>query len=199
MNLNKPTLIVVAGPNGSGKTSLTSQILKHEWIEGCVYINPDSIAQEELGDWNKLENVIKAAKIAEERRFNCIKNNQNIIFETVFSAFDKIEFLEYAKRQGFFIRLFFVGTNHPAINAKRITHRVLEGGHDVPITKIISRYSKSISNCCVAATFVDRLYVYDNSEDYSEAKLLFRASNGKLEKKYSKINNWALQIYKSLE
>jgi len=140
MNKNKPTLIVVAGPNGSGKTSVTTQILKHEWIEGCVYINPDTIAQEELGDWNNLENVISAAKIAEERRFNCIKNNENLIFETVFSAFDKIDFLEYAKKQGFFIRLFFVGTNHPAINANRITHRVLEGGHDVPITKIISRY-----------------------------------------------------------
>lgn len=198
MNKNKPTLIVVAGPNGSGKTSVTTQILKHEWIEGCVYINPDTIAQEELGDWNNLENVINAAKIAEERRFNCVKNNENLIFETVFSAFDKIDFLEYAKKQGFFIRLFFVGTNHPAINANRITHRVLEGGHDVPITKIISRYSKSISNCCVAATFVDRLYVYDNSEDYLEAKLLFRANNGKLEKKYQEVNDWALQIYESL-
>lgn len=198
MNKNKPTLIVVAGPNGSGKTSVTTQILKHEWIEGCVYINPDSIAQEELGDWNNIDNVIKAAKIAEERRNNCIKNNESLIFETVFSAFDKIEFLDYAKKNGFFIRLFFVGTNHPAINANRITHRVLEGGHDVPITKIISRYSKSISNCCVAATFVDRLYVYDNSEDYSEAKLLFRASNGKLEKKYLDVNKWALQIFESL-
>lgn len=198
MNKNKPTLIVVAGPNGSGKTSVTTQILKHEWIEGCVYINPDTIAQEELGDWNNLENVINAAKIAEERRFNCVKNNENLIFETVFSAFDKIDFLEYAKKQGFFIRLFFVGTNHPAINANRITHRVLEGGHDVPITKIISRYSKSISNCCVAATFVDRLYVYDNSEDYSEAKLLFRANKGKLEKKYQEVNDWALKIYESL-
>jgi ABC-type Mn2+/Zn2+ transport system ATPase subunit len=48
MNTNKPTLIVVAGPNGSGKTSVTTQILKHEWIEGCVYINSDTIAMENL-------------------------------------------------------------------------------------------------------------------------------------------------------
>ena len=39
MQFNKPTLIVIAGPNGSGKTAITTQILKHEWIKGCVYIN----------------------------------------------------------------------------------------------------------------------------------------------------------------
>lgn len=198
MTLNKPILIVIAGPNGSGKTSITSQILKHEWIEGCVYINPDTIAQEELGDWNNSEMVLKAAKIAEERRLDCIEKKDNLIFETVFSASEKIDFLELAKNNEYFIRLFFVGTNHPAINANRITHRVLEGGHDVPITKIISRYTKSISNCCVVATFVDRLYIYDNSEDYKEAKLLFRASNGIFEKKYNEINSWAIPILKSL-
>jgi len=37
----KPKLLIVAGPNGSGKTSVTGKILKHEWIEGCEYINPD--------------------------------------------------------------------------------------------------------------------------------------------------------------
>ena len=46
MAKNRPKLIVIAGPNGSGKTSVTSQILKHEWVEGCIYINPDNIAQE---------------------------------------------------------------------------------------------------------------------------------------------------------
>jgi predicted ABC-type ATPase len=60
-----PTLNVIAVPNGSGKTSITTQILKHEWIAGCVYINPDAIAQEELGNWNDPIMVLKAAKIAE--------------------------------------------------------------------------------------------------------------------------------------
>lgn len=197
MRKEKPKLLVIAGPNGSGKTSLTSQILKHEWVEGCVYINPDNIAQEQFGDWNSPEAVMKAARLATEQRENCLENRQDFIFETVFSASDKILFLEKAKKAGYFIRLFFVGTDHPAINASRIAHRVMEGGHDVPITKIVKRYYKSIENCCVAASLVDRLYVYDNSIDYVAATLLFRTNEGLLEKKYSLINEWALPILKS--
>jgi predicted ABC-type ATPase len=166
MSENKPKLIVIAGPNGSGKTSVTNQILKHEWVEGCVYINPDLIAQAELGDWNAPEMVLRAAQLATERREACLKNQESLIFETVLSADDKIDFLQRAKAAGYFIRLFFIGTDHPSINAARVARRVMEGGHDVPITKIISRYSKSISNCCAVATFLDRVYIYDNSTDY---------------------------------
>ena len=169
---NKPKLLVIAGPNGAGKTSITGQILKHEWVEDCVYINPDNIAQDELGDWNSPQAVMRAAQITTERRENCLRNGQSLLFETVFSANDKVDFLERAKEAGYFIRLFFVGTNHPSINASRIARRVMEGGHDVPISKIISRYSKSISNCCIAATFADRTYIYDNSEDFLTAKEL---------------------------
>ena len=198
MAKNRPKLIVIAGPNGSGKTSVTSQILKHEWVEGCIYINPDNIAQEQFGDWNSPEAVLKAAQFATEQRENCLKNKESFIFETVFSASDKVDFLERAKDAGFFIRLFFVGTNHPSINASRIAHRVMEGGHDVPISKIINRYSKSISNCRLAASFVDRLYVYDNSIDYAPATLLFRANNGQLEKIYANVNDWAAAIFENV-
>ncbi|MDI9319684.1 MAG: zeta toxin family protein [Phycisphaerales bacterium] len=189
-----PKLIIIAGPNGSGKTTITNQILQHEWKEGCVYINPDEIAQKKYGDWNNRVNVLKAAKFATKQRNALIKKKESIIFETVFSSQEKIDFLLRAKETGYFIRLFFIGTNHPSINAARVTKRVLEGGHDVPIPKIIDRYAKSISNCCVVAPMIDRLYVYDNSVDYEDARLLFRASNGKMTKKYIDINHWAICI-----
>ena len=35
---HRPVLIVIAGPNGSGKTSVTSKILHHEWLEDSEYI-----------------------------------------------------------------------------------------------------------------------------------------------------------------
>lgn len=40
----KPKLIVIAGTNGSGKTSVTQKFLHHEWADGTIYINPDQMA-----------------------------------------------------------------------------------------------------------------------------------------------------------
>lgn len=128
-----------------------------------------------------------------------MKNKQSLIFETVLSASDKIDFVEKAIDNGNFVRLFFVGTNHPSINASRIAHRVLEGGLDVPITKIISRYSKSVANRISLSKSVDRLSVYDNSIDYEKPKLLFRTKNGKIEKFYTEINGWAQPILESCQ
>ncbi len=193
--MRKPTLIVVCGPNGAGKTSITHKILNHKWIENSIYINPDEIANNLFGDWNSLESIIKAANYAKELREKCIAKGESFIFETVLSAEDKIDFLYMAKQKGYFIRVFFVGTESPTINAARIVQRVMSGGHDVPIIKIISRYSKSIANCSVISKFVDRLYVYDNSLDFKEPSLLFRASDGKLTKEYHKIKEWADPIF----
>lgn len=194
---HKPVLIVIAGPNGSGKTSVTSRILHHEWMENAVYINPDIIAQEKFGDWNSKEAVMQAVKYCEELREKCLVEHKSLIFETVLSVEDKLEYILRAKEAGFFIRFFFVCTEHPTINASRIARRVMEGGHDVPITKIISRYNKSIANCCIVSEFVDRTYIYDNSIEDVDAKLLFRLNNGKLVKKYvDNIPRWALPVFK---
>ncbi|MGL4573498.1 MAG: zeta toxin family protein [Burkholderiaceae bacterium] len=190
----RPRLIVVAGPNGSGKTSITESLLRHQWFEGCEYINPDLIARDEFGDWNSPDAVLKAAKLADERREKCLADLRSLAFETVFSAPDKVDYLHRAKAAGFFIRMFFIGTSSPAINAARIAQRVLEGGHEVPISKIISRYSKSIINCAAVARDIDRLYVYDNSLDGTEPQLVFRASEGQLAKKYIDCPDWATQI-----
>lgn len=181
---HKPILIIIAGPNGSGKTSVTSKLLKHEWIEDAVYINPDIIAQEKFGDWNSVESVFKAVKYSENLREKCLREHKSLIFETVLSAQDKISYIKRAKQEGFFIRLFFVGTENPSINAARVAKRVMKGGHSVPIDKIISRYYKSISNCVSVVSFVDRMYVYDNSIEDEDARLLFRFKDGKLFKRY---------------
>lgn len=197
--MRKPVLIVIAGPNGSGKTSTTRLVIKHEWAEQCVYINPDEIAQTKFGDWNNPNAVRQAVEYCEELREQLLKEHKDFIFETVLSSDGKVDFLKRAKEEGYFIRIFFICTSTPAINASRIAKRVMEGGHDVPIQKIISRYQKAIVNAGQVAQFVDRFYVYDNSVDNQDAHLIFRSVDGHFEKQYvDVIPEWAETIFDSI-
>ena len=198
--MKKPILIVVAGPNGSGKTSTTRSVIKHEWAEQCVYINPDEIAQTKFGDWNDSNAVRQAVEYCEEWREQLLKEHKDFIFETVLSSDGKVDFLKRAKEEGYFIRIFFICTETPSINAARIAKRVMEGGHDVPIQKIITRYLKAITNVTKVASFADRAYFYDNSIDNQEARILFRTSDGKLVKQYTdSMPVWAEMIKDKLK
>ena len=192
--MQRPQLIIVAGPNGSGKTTITEKLLRHEWMEGCVYINPDFIAQQEFGDWNSPEAVVKAANRAKEMREECLTNTTSMAIETVFSTPEKVDFVQRAKIAGFFIRLFFVCTNDPSINAQRVALRVMEGGHDVPIPKIISRYYRSIANCVEVVPLIDRVYFNDNSKTNADPLLMFRVTSGKIAKIYTDLVPWAQNI-----
>lgn len=192
VSLKRPTLCIVAGPNGSGKTTTTIQLLANEWAEDSQYINPDNIAQETFGDWNSQDAVLKAAQLATEKRYECLEKKENFVFETVFSSSEKLDFVRKAKEAGFFIRFFFVCTNNPSINAQRVAKRFMEGGHEVPISKIISRYYKSLENAAEAISLVDRAYIYDNSVEDELPQLLYRTSEGQVIKQYtSNIPDWA--------
>lgn len=188
----KPTLCVIAGPNGSGKTTTTEQLLANEWGANSLYINPDNIAEQEFGGWNNSDAVLKAAKRATEMRYQCLAERRDFVFETVFSSAEKLEFLRKAHDEGYFIRFFYVCTKSPEINVARIAKRYMNGGHEVPISKVVTRYFKSLELAKQAISFVDRAYIYDNSVEDQIPKLLYRTSEGKLFKQYTKdLPDWA--------
>ncbi|MCE0523286.1 MAG: zeta toxin family protein [Methylacidiphilales bacterium] len=192
----KPELVVIAGPNGSGKTTITRRVIQHAWGHGCLYLNPDEIAQREFGGWNSPEASFQAARKVAQIREEYLLSEKSLMFETVFSAPDKLEYIKKARTAGFFIRLFFICTGDPAINIRRIARRQEEGGHTVPTEKILSRYSKSIANCAIAVELVDRAYIYDNSVDNADPALLFRTENGALKKVCRQpVNDWAKPIF----
>lgn len=116
----RPELIVAAGPNGSGKTSVTQKFIHHEWADGVTYINPDQIAKDLFGDWNSKKAILDAANYCREWREKCLRDKKPFVFETVFSAQDKIDFVMRAKEAGFIIRIFFIATSNPSINASRV-------------------------------------------------------------------------------
>jgi predicted ABC-type ATPase len=183
-------LLVIAGPNGAGKTTVTVRLRKDRWSEGVEYLNPDEVARDRFGDWNSPVAVRQAAEWVDARREELLASGRGIAFETVLSTDAKLDFIARAKDAGYFVRLFFIGTSDPRINAARVAGRVMEGGHTVPIEKIISRYARSMANLTTATKVADRVYVFDNSQDGVEATLCVRVQNGALRKVYDELPRW---------
>jgi predicted ABC-type ATPase len=194
----KPGLLVIAGPNGSGKTTVTVRLRADRWSEDVEYLNPDDVARDRFGDWNSPEATLEAARWTTARREALLAAHQGIAFETVFSTDDKLDFVARARAAGYFVRLFFIGTSDPRINAARVAGRVMAGGHTVSIEKIISRYGRSMANLAGGIDIADRVYIYDNSVDGVEARLCARTTDGQLRKVYGPLPEWIADVTRDL-
>jgi hypothetical protein len=101
----RPVLLVIAGPNGSGKTTVTERLRADHWSEGVEYLNPDEIAQARFGGWNDPLAVRDAANWTERRREELLAAHLGIAFETVFSTAGKVDFVRARARLAFFSQL----------------------------------------------------------------------------------------------
>ena len=148
----QPEVIVFAGPNGSGKTTITN-------MARTVgdYINADDIKR------TTLCTDIEAALKAEELRNAAIKEHKDFTFETVLSTDRNLNLLQLAKEEGYFIRAIYVLTADPNINVARVTSRVSTGGHGVPEDKIKSRYTKALALIPQLVEISDIVHIYDNT------------------------------------
>lgn len=154
MSNRKPIVLVFAGPNGSGK----STIKQYFEIVG-TYTNADDIVAA-TGMSNE-----DAATFVDNSRYESIKNQEDFTFETVLSSKYKLDILEKAKAEGYFIKCVFVLTASPELNVARVEARVASGGHNVDKDKIIKRYHKALDNISVLMDICDILHVYDNTVD----------------------------------
>jgi predicted ABC-type ATPase len=195
----RPVLIVIAGPNGSGKTTITRQLQASSWLSGVDVLNPDEVAQQLFGDWNSPEASLEAARAIEKIREGALEDRRSIAFETVFSAPDKPEYVMRARAAGFFVRFFFVCTDDPSINARRVAARFQGGGHSVAINKVLSRYTKAVGNAAAVLPYVDRGYVFDNTAEREAAKLLFRCQDGRaVRPPDGPMGDWATLLYRTV-
>lgn len=148
----KPEIIVFAGPNGSGKTTVTKLAKVIE-----PYINADDIKRATL--CSDLEAAEKATALRE--RF--VSEKKGFTFETVLSTTRNLDLLKRAKEAGFFIRCIYVLTADAEINVLRVKNRVLTGGHDVPEEKIRNRYEKALALIPSLIPLCDVCHIYDNT------------------------------------
>lgn len=66
----------------------------------------------------------------------------------------------------------------------------MEGGHTVPIEKIVSRYARSNAQLARLVAICDRAYIYDNSIEDEEARLIVRFADGVSRKSYAEPPLW---------
>ena len=164
MGERKPIVLAFAGPNGSGKTTVTRNLPAFG-----TYINADDI-KEEYGLTD-----IEAAKHAETLRNNLLDKNMDFSFETVLSTTRNLSLLERAKAHGYEIQCVYVLTCDENINIARVKARKAAGGHDVPEEKIRARYHRALALLPRLIDVCDKILVYDNSDKPS---LIFSKSAG---------------------
>jgi predicted ABC-type ATPase len=167
--IEPPQLTIFAGPNGSGKSTLKRRISIANFDLGS-YINADDIATEQyrealVTDASVVRESFERPAFweSEKRRTAAVAAGQTFSFETVFSHPSKLELISQAKAAGFNVRLFFVSTASPVINLRRVKKRISEGGHPVPLNKIVNRYYRAMSHLGPACQLVDEGAVFDNS------------------------------------
>ena len=108
----------------------------------------------------------EAAEAAKNVRAALVKQRESFVFETVFSdpVGDKLEFLRSASALGYTIVLCFIGLDSPELSDERVAIRVMQGGHDVPKEKLVSRYPRTIENLRRAIRELPHVLVFDNSD-----------------------------------
>ncbi|MCL2355767.1 MAG: zeta toxin family protein [Defluviitaleaceae bacterium] len=148
----KPVVLAFAGPNGSGKTTVTRGLPTIG-----TYINADDMkATYDLTD-------LEAAQQAELLRNTLLASRNDFSFETVLSTERNLLLLEKAKESGYKVQCIYVLTCNENINVARVRARHAAGGHDVPEDKIRTRYSRALALIPRLLSVCDKILIYDNS------------------------------------
>jgi len=175
----RPFCLCLAGPNGSGKSTATRGIRQTVHLEN--WIDPDIVAEGERLkgsnlDWKDVSSL--AFAVARNLRVEHAQELRDFGFETVFSHISNIQFLNALKMLGYVVHLYFVCTDSAEINIGRVRNRVRLGGHDVPVDKILDRYSRALKNLTRSVRIFDRVVLLDNSFENAPGQAVGQIING---------------------
>ena len=189
-----PTAFMLAGPNGAGKSTLYYTVIEPK-IK-APFINADLIQKNELQD-QSMQGAYDAAKIAEQRRQEHLKDGKSFISESTFSHESKLKLIDEAKDNGFRVIMYHVNVRNADLSVARVENRVKEGGHNVPEEKIRARYERNQALIKQAVLKADYAFVYDNSELNKAPKLSIAMKDGQVTNVGENVPKWAKELYKT--
>lgn len=158
----KPTCFIIAGPNGSGKTTFALRYLPQ--IAGCRnFVNADLIAYG-LSPFDSLSAQYEAGRLFLNEVHANIKKKVDFAFETTLAGRSQISLLKKLREDGWRIVLFFLWIPSAAFSKSRVRERVKHGGHDIPDDTIERRYPRIMHNLAkIYIPLCDEVVCYDNS------------------------------------
>ena len=160
---NKPTIYILAGPNGIGKTTVNQYFIPSE----VPYINADDIAKqlrERLNDVN-VQELANAEALDQMNKF--IYKRQDFAIETNLADEETWLFLVNIQRLGYVVCLTFFSTSDVDICINRVNMRYLQGGHFVRPDIVKMRYENGLKLLRYYKDIPDRLFFNDNTVDKS--------------------------------
>lgn len=135
-------LYLVAGANGSGKSTIARELLP---VEGVPYVNPDDIARELCP--SAPETALVAAGREAFRRIGVFLDaGASFAIETTLSGLSHVRTVRRARDLGYETTLIYIFVDSPEVCIARIAARVRCGGHFIPDADVRRRYVRSKRN-----------------------------------------------------
>jgi predicted ABC-type ATPase len=159
--VTKARLTLIAGANGSSKTTLTSDI---KFFREIPLLDPDAIGkalQFTMPSGFPVASARRVLKAAKEH----IAKAESFAVETTLAGKHYLQMMVDARIRGFEVVQVYIGTENVEINLARIRNRVLAGGHDVPEADVRRRYKRSFENLPIAIQRADHTILFDNSTE----------------------------------
>jgi predicted ABC-type ATPase len=145
-----PVLTLVAGPNGSGESTISAAIAG----QSLAVVDPGAIART-LDFRQPSRAAIPAARRAVLRCRSLLMARESFIVESTLAGNGAISLLRAARRAAYRIVLIYVALGDPDLQIERVRLRVAQGGHDIPDTDIRRRYFRSLSRAPEAIRMAD--------------------------------------------
>lgn len=195
---SRPIALVLAGHNGSGKSTLWYEqlagklrlpLINADRLTASI-LPPTDAASPRLPAWAQelRDDDERWQRLSQEgvRVFKSLVMNERMpfAFETVFSHWQrradgshasKTDDIAQMQQAGYFVVLLFVGLSSAKLSVLRVMARKQQGGHGVPMDKLLERYPRTQAAVGHAATVADMTLMFDNSRSRDKAFTLVRA------------------------